>query len=153
MLGGKIDEIKKADLDLFILCIILILSLSFMNNLVSVVWASSGDDSNEKEIGVWWVNDYPGTENDLDICDDDAEGFYNVLVSKGFTGVWKKGDSEAWESHFEKQSVYGFDYYYVDAIDFVYFSGHGNDAPAFEFGADRDNDGTYAYQLHYSEAE
>lgn len=59
MLGGEIVKSKKADLDLFILCIILILSLSFMNNLVSVVWASSGDDSNEKEIGVWWVNDYP----------------------------------------------------------------------------------------------
>jgi len=67
--------------------------------------------------------------------------------------VWKNGDSEAWEKHFEKPSIGGIDYYYADAVDSVYFSGHGDDTPAFYFGTNRDGDGTYTYQLHYSEAE
>ena len=120
------------------------------------VYAAGNDDNNHKEIGVEWVNDYsePGWDN-LQWSDDNAEGFYNVLVNKGFTGKFHYGNRLAWESDFEKASVGGNDDYYVDNVDFVYFSGHGNSS-SFLFGRNKDGEypgGDYHYQVHYTEAD
>lgn len=122
-------------------------------NFPLTVYAAGNDDDNDKEIGVEWVNDYSelGWDN-LQWSDDDAEGFYNVLVNKGFTGKFHYGDSLAWERDFEKESVGGTDYYYADNVDFVYFSGHG-DPSAFFFGKNYDGDDQYTYQVHYTEAD
>ncbi|MHA1582301.1 MAG: DUF6345 domain-containing protein [Candidatus Baldrarchaeia archaeon] len=147
-------ENKRADLDLTILCIVLVFSLIFISISVNIAHASPGDDANEKEIGIEWVNNYHGVLglSNLSHCDKDAEGFLNYLVSKGFTRNFRYFDDSAWEKDFEKPSVLGWDW--VDKYaDFVYFSGHGSDEPAFYFGTNHDGDGFYKYRCHHSEAE
>jgi len=143
-----------------LLCVSLILLIITVQALALnsplTVYAAGNDDDNDKEVGVEWVCDYsePGWNN-LPWSDDDAEGFYNKMVSEGFTGVFDYGDRYAWESDFEKASVGGNDDYYVDNVDFVYFSGHGNPS-AFLFGRNKDGEypgGDYHYQVHYTEAD
>lgn len=123
--------------------------------IIFVPTARAGnDDSNNKEMGVWWVNDYSDNPSfrDLTETDDDAEGFYNTLYGKGFTRKYNKGDDSAWERQFEKSAVMGYDYSYVDAVDFTYFAGHGS-SDAFHFGINKDGDGSHTRQVHYSESQ
>lgn len=123
--------------------------------LLNVGYAYAGnDDANLKEIGVEWVNNYHGQPgwNDLTLCDDDALGFLNTMATKGFTSSWNFGDDNAWEIDFERQTLGGRDNLRADDVDFVYFSGHGR-FDSFRFGVDHDGDGTYAFQVHFSEAE
>ena len=109
----------------------------------------SADDSNEKEIGAEWVNDYSQNPHDIPNlvhCDEDARGFYNHLGKKGFTKRWIWGDDLAWESDFERPDVGGSDYIWVDAVDYVYFAGHGSEY-TFDFGVNHDGDGITTYTV------
>ena len=116
---------------------------------------AGNDDGNYQEVGVWWINDYhlfppPGLDN-LDHCDEDAEGFYNLLISSmGYTGRFDLGDFNAWETDWEKSSVGGRDYDFVDTCDCVYFAGHGSPS-SFFFGEDHDGDDNYEFRVHYTE--
>lgn len=56
-----------------------------------------------------------------------------------------------WKKHFEKSGVGGLDYSYADAVDFVYFAGHGR-SDGFRFGVNGDGDGSHTYKVHYSES-
>lgn len=127
----------------------LIVATSFMAN----VYAAGNDDSNQKEIGAWGINNYSGNPNfpSLIYMVSDAIGFYSWLTQKGFTGRFLKTDNYALESHFEKASVGGQDSSYADACDFVYFAGHGT-YDAFHFGTSNDNN-AYPRQVHYTEAD
>jgi len=119
------------------------------------VCAAGNDDSNHKEVGIEWVEDYSNNPdfNDLNYCKEDAEGFYNKLKNNGFTGKWNYGDRNAKEKHFEKSGVNGQDSSYADDVDFVYFAGHGT-PPAFHFGTNQDGDGqSYIRMVHYTEAD
>lgn len=90
-----------------------------------------------------WVNDYPGTKDDLQFSDDEAIGFKNSLDSDSYWDIrFCYGDDttpKANESHWKNSS----DNQYVDNSNFAYFSGHG-DHNGFGFG-----DGT---ALVYDEA-
>jgi len=83
------------------------------------------DDTNNYEIGVWWVNDYtPGTP--LNYRDDSAVGFYDRLVDAGWNGTYCLGDYSVYETHFKKIGEdNGNDDDYTDAMDIVYYAGHG----------------------------
>jgi hypothetical protein len=100
------------------------------------------DDLNTKELGIWWINDYPGTENDLFNRDNDAIGFSNDLTGDGWTRIHYYYDSSAKESHFERSAVGGSDSNYADACDIFYCTGHGNYA-RFSFANDYDGDDVY----------
>lgn len=114
---------------------------------------AGADDSNIKEVGVEWVEDYSGSGlGNLYNTKEDAESFYNALGNIGWTKRFNYGDALAWESDFEKSSVGGSDSTYIDTLDFAYFSGHGSPT-AFWFGTNHDGDGSNTYQVHYSEAE
>ena len=119
-----------------------------------VISVKTYDDANDTEVGVEWVNEYPDwIGDDLFASDDSAEWFYNILGEDlGWTRVFDWGDGQAWEGDFEKPSVGGWDYGYVDNVDFAFFCGHGSSS-AFWFGVDMDGDDSYTYQVHYSEAE
>lgn len=144
---------KLKDFHVSIRAIALVVFFIISTALVPLVRAGN-DDGNNKEIGVWWVNDYSDNPScgDLTESDDDAEGFYNTLGSKGFTKSFDYGDNNAWENHFEKSAVGGSDSSYADTVDFVYFSGHGS-WNAFHFGINKDSDGSYTRKVHYSESQ
>jgi len=121
--------------------------------LVSAPVYAGNDDSNLREAGVEWVEDYSGTWlGSLQYTQEDAESFYNALGNIGWTKRFSYGDALAWESDFEKPDVGGSDSSYADSLDFAYFSGHGSPT-AFFFGVNRDGDGSHTYRVHYTEAE
>lgn len=121
--------------------------------LISTPVHAGNDDSNAKEVGVEWIEDYSGSGlGNLQNTREDAGSFYNALGNIGWTKRFNYGDALAWESDFEKSGVGGSDSTYIDTLDFAYFSGHGSPT-AFWFGTNYDGDGSYTYRVHYSEAE
>ncbi|NIQ07797.1 MAG: hypothetical protein GWO20_19390 [Candidatus Korarchaeota archaeon] len=122
----------------------------------STMSTSSNDDSNNMEVGIEWINLYPpddDTWGDLEYCDDDAEGFYDLLGANGWTqSDVNYGNDDAWEKDFEKASVGGWDSTYIDNVDFAYFAGHG-DIGFLKFSTDHDGDGSHETEVHYSETK
>lgn len=86
---------------------------------------SYADDGSNYEVGIWWVNDYPGVGNDLSNRDDSAQGFGDRLDDAGWSQrEW--GDNNVLEIHFKKVgSGNGDDDDYTDSEDIAYFAGHG----------------------------
>jgi hypothetical protein len=126
--------------------IVIILILTLTNT----AFAGAGDDSDASypEVGVEWVSDYPG-DNDLPLADDSAEDFYEHLGDTGWTQRFNRGDDNAWERIFKKYGLEnGWDKYYADAVDIVFFHGHAC-AGAINFSDDSHDD----EWLEYDEAE
>ncbi len=140
-----------------LLCISLIVFVAALQFSVTRVYAAGNDDSNKKEIGVWGVEDYSQEPyyGNLNWAREEAMGFYNKMVEKGFTGLRQLYDGSALEKHFEKPSVGGTDASNADACDFVYFAGHGW-TDHFAFGTNNDGqgpNGAYPYEVHCSEVD
>jgi Family of unknown function (DUF6345) len=90
--------------------------------------------------GVEWINDYD-TLNDLTYEHLDAGGFYSELVNRdGWIGAFNWGNSNAWEEDFKRSDKGGTAWYWADAADFVYFTGHGSPW-GFYFRSDIPDDG------------
>jgi hypothetical protein len=93
-----------------------------------------------KEVGVEWINNYD-CHNPLGCEDQDAEGFYYELVNHdGWVGNFNWGDQNAWEQDFKRPDKGGTADYWVDATDFVYFTGHGGPFVAAYFRCDVPDD-------------
>ena len=87
----------------------------------SVVLAESGQEPTDLlEIGVEYINDYPGWWNDLSKRDDDALGLYNSLGSAGWVKRFAYGNYWAWEEDFKRWSRGGTEWRYVDTVDLAY---------------------------------
>jgi hypothetical protein len=96
------------------------------------------DDSNGKECGIEWVNHYTSLPH-LHHNDENAQRFMSQLVAGGWTNSFDWGNGLAWEEDFKYQSgpLGGTDFVYIDAVDFAFFSGHGNASSiAFESSVD-----------------
>jgi len=136
-------KIKVDNLMEFLLMFDLVFLFTFSNT--GIVLAGN-DDTQPREVGVEWVNQYHGRLPDLTMCDDDALGFYDHLHSKGFVG-YSCGDDNAWESHFEWAGVGGIDNMgFIDSMDYGYFSGHGSQDAIF-FGTNHDGDGNFPFEV------
>ena len=104
-----------------------LISSSLFIEISQVRAAGPKDDSNNKEVGVEWVNAY-GSKGKLKGCASDAQGFKNALVTDGWSCRFDDGDWYAWEEDFKFKTASGGgdDMHYVDAVDFTYFAGHGH---------------------------
>ena len=82
------------------------------------------------EVCAEWINkcDVCGNAN-LSCRDDTASGLYDTLKAHGYTGLFKYGNSLAWESDFKKAN----DANYIDACDIAIHADHGNHC-VFGFG-------------------
>lgn len=106
------------------------------------------DDSPPPEVGVEWVNDYPGDGDDRTHGDDSANGLvYQLQHYSDWDEDFNFGDEGAWEEDFKAVSQGGTDYLYVDDVDLVMFVGHGD--PSKLHFADDTHDDEY---LEYTEA-
>jgi hypothetical protein len=92
------------------------------------------------DVGIEWVKKYHGRASDLTNTKAQAQGFYNkVDCYKRFN----YGNDSAWDQDFEAPGVgtpsTGIDYALVDAVDIVFFSGHGSQNGPFFGVADHDD--------------
>lgn len=92
-------------------------------------------------IGIEWVKAYHGRAPNLSNTQKQAEGFYNKLSG---TRAFNWGDDLAWDQDFEEHGVgspaYGDDVIWADAVDIVFFSGHGSPTGPM-FGVTAHDDG------------
>ncbi len=89
------------------------------------------DDDGQWEIGVEWVNDYPGLFNDLAFRDDDAQDLYNTVGEQpGWVKSFECGNAGAWERDFTHAGLGGQENDMIDRVDIAYFSGHGSNGCA-----------------------
>lgn len=104
-----------------------LISSSLLMEIPQVTAAGPKDDSNNKEVGIEWVNAY-GSKGKLYNNDRNARGFKDELVADGWSCKFDDGDWYAWEEDFKFKTASGGgdDMHYVDAVDFAFFSGHGN---------------------------
>lgn len=96
--------------------------------LILVVGLSiSGMRGCKHYVGVEWVVDYSKVGKWSPPCRDDcAEGFYNAICAHpDWEGKFDRGDADAWEEHFKRESKGGTDVDWIDDVDFAYFAGHG----------------------------
>lgn len=137
---------KSIFLILFLLCYI------FLSISIDVM----ADDSNEKEIGVLWIEDYSEARaagyslSDLQYTEEEAEAFYNWIIIYDPT-VYRSfifGNADAMERYFESASGI---IEKVDTVDLVYFTGHGG-VSSIWFGTDTDRDGIYPFRVVPEEA-
>jgi hypothetical protein len=87
--------------------------------------SGSGDDGT-LEVGVEWVNDFPGTGADRSAWDDSCDGLYNGLTGAGWTGNFYWADWDAWKSDFVDESNGGEEDTYVDSVDIAMICTHGS---------------------------
>ncbi len=112
--------------------------------LLLVILASTGC---EDEVAVEWVQYYSAVGKD-DILGRKscAEGFYDTIIAYGWIGRFNRGNADAWEEHFKRESKGGTDTDWIDSVDFAYFAGHGagstglGTGSAFTFGVDAHDD-------------
>jgi hypothetical protein len=132
-----------------ILCVLALIFVSF--SFLDAYYIVFAEDNNHKEIGIWFVTDYNwGGWSDIPYADDEADAFYNTLYAGGATKSMRHGDNNANETHWEKSSVGGHDYNYVETIDIAWFTGHG-EYYRFIVNTDTDGDDTYIRIVRSSE--
>ena len=99
------------------------------------------DDGGAPEVGVEYINDFPGTANDLAMTDDDALSLYNRLGNCGWTRSFAYGNSMAWEEDWKRTAAGGTNNSYADTVDLAYFTGHGySDGIVFGVGGNTHDD-------------
>jgi hypothetical protein len=84
-----------------------------------------GDDGT-LEVGVEWINDFPGTDGDRSHWDESCDGLYNQLLSDGWTSRFHWTDWNAWETDFKNESLGGSEDTYVDSVDIAMVCTHGS---------------------------
>jgi hypothetical protein len=87
----------------------------------------SGDDG-ILEVGVEWINDFPGTADDRSHWDESCDGLYYGLTSTGWTGRFRWTDWSAYETDFKLASLGGEENSYVDNVDIAMVCTHGASA-------------------------
>jgi hypothetical protein len=97
-------------------------------------------DDSTKEVGVQWVG-LSYDDKPLWNSESDANKFYHhMAMTGGYSQEFSWGEWNAWESDFRDATEHdGNDTEWVDAVDFVYYNGHGNPL-AITFTSDQDGE-------------
>lgn len=101
--------------------------------------APTGDfDDDTKEVGVEWVgNSYD--DRPLTNSESDAGKFYHHMATTGgYSQEFSWGEWNAWETDFRATEYEGNDSEWIDAVDMVYYKGHGNPC-AISFTSNHDD--------------
>lgn len=83
-----------------------------------------------KEVGVEWINDYPGSDNDRQHRDDSAKDFRDNLGSEGWSKPYTWSQNDVWERDYKsKLYISGGSYNdetVTDSVDIALYAGHGS---------------------------
>jgi len=116
-----------------------------------------GDDSFPPEVGVEWVNGYPGWGHDLSLSDDSTAELAAALQGQGWSLQFNNPpdgqDGRAWEKHFKSAMRGGWDYLYADSVDLVMFSGHGDPGRLIFGGSSQDDEYLYGYEAYWGDID
>jgi hypothetical protein len=77
------------------------------------------------EVGVEWINDFPGTADDRSHWDESCDGLYNQLLNQGWTSRFHWTDWNAYETDFKNESLGGHEDTYADSADIAMICTHG----------------------------
>ena len=86
-----------------------------------------GDDG-VLEVGVEWINDFPGTVDDRSHWDESCDGLYYRLLADGWSSRFHWTDWSAWETDFKSASRGGSENSYADNVDIAMLCTHGSGA-------------------------
>lgn len=86
-----------------------------------------GDDGT-LEVGVEWINDFPGEADDRSHWDESCDGLYYDLLSEGWTGRFHFTDWSAWEKDWKRSALGGWEDSYADNVDIAMLCTHGSRA-------------------------
>ncbi|UCE16266.1 MAG: hypothetical protein JSV12_01230 [Candidatus Bathyarchaeota archaeon] len=91
------------------------------------------EEDGTKELGIEWINNYPGSDNDLQHSDDSAKDFRDKLKSKDWTKKYEWENSLVWERDF-KSELYGGreEQYETDTVDIALYAGHGSKGDSWD---------------------
>jgi hypothetical protein len=104
-----------------------------------------GDDG-ILEVGVEWINDFPGTADDRSHWDESCDGLNNHLIGEGWTSRFHFTDWNAWETDFKNESLGGNEDSYVDSVDIAMICTHGSGA--YDHFWDKDLSSVYFGSSH-----
>jgi hypothetical protein len=154
----------------FVLLFLLMFLSAFI--LLPVASASSGVEQNPvfqpsaptgayddgiKEVGIEWIglsyHSYDGGDM-LTGSQSCSEGFYNHMGSVGgYSLEFNWGEYGAWESDFRDVTInQGNDSQWIDAVDMVYYQGHGG-TRAVSFTSNHDDDRAYFAQMKLGDGD
>jgi hypothetical protein len=86
---------------------------------------SSGDDG-KREVGVEWINTFPGwPSGNRDAWDDSCDGLYGTLFLAGFQPGFHYTENQAWETDWKSASNGGSENTYADSVDIAMLCSHG----------------------------
>ncbi|MBA7671679.1 hypothetical protein ES703_79839 [subsurface metagenome] len=115
------------------------------------------DDSFPPEVGVEWVNGYPGWGHDLSISDDSTADLAAWLQGQGWSLEFNNPpdgqDGSAWEKHFKSVYRGGWDYLYADNVDLVMFCGHGDVGKLIFGGSSQDDEYLYGFEADWGDKD
>ena len=109
-------------------------------------------DDSTKEVGVEWVG--LSYEDRLSGSESDTGKFYHHMGSiGGYSQEFNWGEWNAWESDFRDATEHdGNDTEWVDAVDFVYYAGHGNSL-SITFTSEQDDEYLYFSDLKLGDGD
>jgi hypothetical protein len=110
-------------------------------------------DDNTKEVGVEWVG-LSYEDRPLSGSESDSGKFYHHMGSiGGYSPEFNWGEWNAWESDFRDATEHdGNDTEWVDAVDFVYYAGHGNSL-SISFTSEQDDEYLYFSDLKLGDGD
>ena len=101
----------------------------------SALPAGFGDDR-VNEVGVEWINDFPGTENDVHYWDASCDGLYYQLLDHGWTSRFHWSDWNTYETDFKDESFGGEEDSMVDSADIAMICTHGSGTKDYYWNQD-----------------
>ena len=112
---------------------------------------SGAYDDGIKEVGIEWVG---LTYKDfLWNTEVNCEGFYNHMGSTGgYSQEFNWGEYSAWETDFKAAPFGGNDTEWIDAVDFVYYQGHGG-PNSVSFSSQHDSNWIQFYKMRLGDGD
>lgn len=91
-----------------------------------LLWAQgASDDDGIFEVGVAYISDFPGKDEDRPGFKYAAEDFYSRLTGAGWSGNFKLGEQYAWETWFKDGAHGGIENVILDNADIALLATHG----------------------------
>jgi hypothetical protein len=88
----------------------------------------NSNDDGVLDVGVEWINDFPGTINDRSHWDESCDGLYYPMRDQGWTGAhdFHLSDGYVWETDLKRAALGGHEDTWVDNVDLAMICTHGN---------------------------